>query len=161
MTTPQLPDRSDQADIAGVSGACDLPATWPSQPITQMAALSHVLDVACTPMGAPDDTLWVLFCDEADRLLAPIAIDTLADAPGDSAERARMLGNLMAGLADIDPSGSVLVARARVGGLSATDDDICWADAATRACADRVRLLGVHLVTPDGSRPVPAISRSA
>jgi hypothetical protein len=55
----------------------------------------------------------------------------------------------------------VLIALVRVGDLSATDDDIGWADAARQACAGRIRMLGVHLVTPDGSRGVPAIPRVA
>lgn len=158
MTTPQSPDSGDDPDVPSTS---DLPPTWPRQPVTHPAALLRVLDVACASIAAPDGTLCVLFCDADDRLLQPIAIDTLADAPAEPGERVRLLGNLMDGLAGIEPEGSVLVALARVGGLSATDDDVGWAEAAARACEGRVRLLGVHIVTPNGSRPVPAIPRVA
>ena len=161
MTTPQLPDGPDHSDVPDPSGIPDLPEMWPQQPVTHPAALSRVLDVASASIASPDGTLCVLVCDEDDRLVQPIAIDTLADAPGELQERVRLLGSLMDGLADITPAGSVLIAVARVGGLSATEDDIAWADAASRACAGRIRLLGVHLVTPDGSRPVPAIPRVA
>ena len=34
-------------------------------------------------------------------------------------------------------------------------DDVRWRDAAVAACASRVTLLGVHLVTVEGSRLVP------
>jgi hypothetical protein len=58
-------------------------------------------------------------------------------------------------LADLDPAAGVIAALARRGGLSVTPDDARWAEAIARATAGRVRLLGVHLVTPDGCRPVP------
>ena len=167
MTTPQSPDGPDVPGVPGipdvpdVRGVDDLPARRPSQPITHPAALARVLDVVCAAIAAPEGTLCVLFCDEDDRLVQPIAVDTLADAPREPDERIRLLSGLMDSLADIAPAGSVLVALARVGGLSATDDDISWADAVTAACAGRIRLLGVHLVTPDGSRPVPRTPRVA
>ena len=161
MTTPQFPDGPGHPGIPDPSDLPEMPPTWPRQPVTHPAALSRVLDVACASIASPDGTLCVLVCDEDDRLVQPIAIDTLADAPGEPEERVRLLGNLMDGLATLAPAGSVLIAVARVGGLSATEDDVCWADAASRACAGRIRLLGVHVVTPDGSRPVPAIPRVA
>jgi hypothetical protein len=157
MTTPRFPDSPDHPDVPDPSDRPELPPIWPRQPVTHPAALSRVLDVACASIASADGTLCVLFCDSDDRLLQPIAIDTLARAPAEPEDRVRLLGNLTGGLADLAPAGSVLIALARAGGLSATDDDICWADAASRACAGRIRLLGVHVVTPDGSRPVPAV----
>jgi hypothetical protein len=49
--------------------------------------------------------------------------------------------------------GSVLIAIARRDGLSATPDDQLWARAALGALTSW-RLLGVHVVTVRGSRPV-------
>lgn len=53
-------------------------------------------------------------------------------------------------------TGSVMVAVARRDGLSIRAADRALARAARAACGERVRLLGVHVVTLAGSREVCA-----
>lgn len=52
--------------------------------------------------------------------------------------------------------GSVLFAVARRDGLSVRPTDLAWCRAAERACSDGPRLLGLHVITVEGSREVPA-----
>ena len=66
-----------------------------------------------------------------------------------------MLAPLFSGLADDGLSSSLLLALGRPDGLSITPGDQAWRDAAERACAGAFRLIGVHVVTPHGSREVP------
>ena len=87
-------------------------------------------------------------------------IGEIAAAPGRSA-RGDLLVPVMRQVTDMEPDGGVLAAIARPGGLSATADDVAWADAVAAAAQGSVRLLGVHVVTLDGSRPVPADRHAA
>jgi hypothetical protein len=89
--------------------------------------------------------------DEA-RLLAPVVVGGLGDGiPAE--EREQALGTIVSALG---ARGCVLVAVARRHGLSIRVDDHDWADAARRACQGGPRLLGVHVITLDGSREVAA-----
>jgi hypothetical protein len=72
-----------------------------------------------------------------------------------------MLAPIMRTVNEMEPDGGVLAAIARPGGLSVTADDIAWADTVAASARGWVRLLGVHVITLDGSRPVPADRRAA
>ena len=80
-----------------------------------------------------------------------MVVGELPDDLTDS-DRERWLQTILGGTQGRD---SVLVAVARGYGLSLRDGDHAWARAAVRACADGPRLLGVHVITLDGSREVP------
>lgn len=138
----------------------DLPPDWPTLPITRPDLLPDVLDLVVGDEARATGTLTLLICDPADRLVCPIQITDIGDA---RAERTSHLTTVMAMAAELGPDVGVLAAVGRHGGLSATDDDHDWADALAASAAGNVRLLGVHVVTSDGSRPVPArvIRRSA
>lgn len=138
----------------------DLPADWPTLPITRRDLLPDVLDLVVTEHDRASGALWILICDRSDRLISPVQIPDLPDAPS-AADRARPLATLMEMVADIDAEAGVLAAIGRPGGLSVTADDRDWAEALAAAAIGRVRLLGVHVVTADGSRPVPAYPRAA
>lgn len=137
----------------------DLPEDWSSHPITDPALIADVLDLFVTTDSRYDGAVYLFLCDAQDRLMAPVSIDGSHVPTG--ADRVSTLSGLLQALAEHEPDAGVLVAIARPGGLSATDDDRDWAEAANRAATGRVRLLGVHVVTPDGSRPVPADRRAA
>lgn len=138
----------------------DLPDSWPSEPITGHARLPDVLDLVVSQQARRKGSLYLLLCDAAERLVLPMQISDLDPAPS-GRDRAHLLTALLAQLADVEPDASVLAAIARPGGLSATDDDQAWADALRGAVPGRARLLGVHVVTADGSRPVPSRHRAA
>jgi hypothetical protein len=138
----------------------DLPPDWPTLPITRSDLLPDVLDLVVGDEARASGTLTLLICDRSDRLVCPIQITDIGE-PG--AERTSHLVTAMATAAELDPDAGVLAAVGRHGGLSVTDDDRDWADALAASAAGNVRLLGVHVVTSDGSRPVPVrvIRRSA
>jgi hypothetical protein len=130
----------------------DLPADWPERPLTDPTLVADVLDLVVTERSRDAGALYLLLCDRDDRLLVPVAIDDIdRDAP--KAERVRVLSGL---LSHLEEPGSLLVAIARRGGLSVTADDELWARSVLSTLGGW-RLLGIHLVTPHGSRPLPRV----
>ena len=138
----------------------DLPPDWPTLPITRPDLLPDVLDLTVDEHDRASGALVLLLCDASDRVVSPVKITELADAPPGRA-RVETLAPIMDMLADIDGDAGVLAAIGRTGGLSATEDDRDWAQALAAATRGKVRLLGVHVVTADGSRPVPALRVAA
>jgi hypothetical protein len=138
----------------------DLPPDWPTRPITDAALLPDVLDLVVSEHARVTGSLFLLLCDPGDRLVLPVEIGELASAPAGPA-RAEMLAPIMRTVNEMEPDGGVLAAIARPGGLSVTADDIAWADTVAASARGWVRLLGVHVITLDGSRPVPADRRAA
>lgn len=132
----------------------DLPADWPTLPITRPDLVCDVLDLVVSEQARASATLTLLLCDSSDRLISPMQVADLDEAPL-GADRLEMLATIMDAAADIDSDAGVLAAIGRPGGLSVTADDLDWADALAATTARTVRLLGVHLVTAEGSRPVP------
>jgi hypothetical protein len=132
----------------------DLPSDWPDRPLTDPRLVADVLDLCVSLRARYDGSIVLLACDAADRLRQPFEIGCVSTAGGID-ERIDGFGAVFSLIADAETDGSVLAAIARPGGLSVTSDDICWADAIDAAACGRLRLLGVHVVTPDGSRPVP------
>jgi hypothetical protein len=136
----------------------DLPDDWSDRPLTDPALVSDVLDLVVMERDRRAGSLCLLLCDEEDRLLQPVAISEL-DEIRSEAERDRGLSTVIGVLGH---PGSVLVALARPDGLSIREDDVRWRAACVRVCAEHdVRLLGVHVVTCDGSREVPAGAAAA
>jgi hypothetical protein len=136
----------------------DLPDGWTQQPLTDPRLVADVLDLCVSDADRCAGALAILMCDEEGRLLQPGIISDL-DYDSSETERARMLGLFVTHLADFFDS--VLFAIARADGLSVTADDERWARAVQHACAGRVRLLGFHLITRDGSRLVPGTVSAA
>jgi hypothetical protein len=132
----------------------DLPDDWPSRPLTAPVLVADVLDLVVSPLSRSRGALYLLLCDDADRLLVPVAIDEV-ESEASSFQRVDLVARVLDMAAQTAPVGSLLAAVARPGGLSATADDESWAEAITVAADGRTRLLGVHVITPDGSRPVP------
>src|SRR5829696_8829971 len=105
-----------------------------------------------------EGAIGVLVGDADQRLLVPAMIGDVDDVPPD-ADRSEGLRNFVSAVVggmgtDAGPLG-LHFSIARRYGLSITPDDVRWRDAAIAACASRVTLLGVHLVTVEGSRLVP------
>ncbi len=132
----------------------DLPDAWPSRSLTAPAFVADVLDHVVSPLSRRRGALYLLLCDDADHLLVPVAIEEVhsEESPRQRADHVATVLDLAAQTGSI---GSLLAAVARPGGLSVTADDQSWAGAVAVAADGRTRLLGVHLVTPDGSRPLP------
>lgn len=131
----------------------DLPDNWPELPLTDQRLLADVLDLVVSEQSRRDGALYVLLCDEHARLMQPMAIDLL-EAPDDPDARRQLMASVIDVTKHLGEKGSYVVAIARRGGLSVTPDDEQWA-AAVVSTQGSWRLLGVHVVTRDGSRPVP------
>jgi hypothetical protein len=59
------------------------------------------------------------------------------------------------------PDATVLCAVARQGSLEITPADHAWAHRVEEAFAGQLELIGVHLVTLDGSLPIPMLDQAA
>jgi hypothetical protein len=142
-------------------GFQDLAGDLHDRPLTDGTAVADLLDLALTEQDRRSGTLAVVVCDERAR---PRVVQLIHDVPpGMGTERRDHTMRSLAGiLAEAVPQGRFLLARARPGGLSLTTDDLGW-----RRCVEEsfhahsLRLLGVHVVTPDGSREIPAGMGSA
>jgi hypothetical protein len=135
----------------------NLPENWNEIPLTEPAFVADVLDMCVFQRDRHRGALVLLLCDDEARLVQPVVVE---DVPPDldDAERARPFEVAAEAMGR---AGSLLVAIARRDGLSVTDEDRAWAAAAARVCGDDIRLLGVHVVTSFGSRPVPGRSEAA
>jgi hypothetical protein len=136
----------------------DLPDDWPDRPLTDPQLLSDVLDLTVSNRDRVAGAIGVLVCDSDQRLLVPAVIGEL-DQMAPDAGRLEGLRNFVSAVVDgIGADAGALglhFSIARRYGLSITPDDVRWRDAAIAACASRATLLGVHLVTVEGSRLVP------
>jgi hypothetical protein len=139
----------------------DLPNGWNLLPLTHPALLNDVLDLAVGAKARHDGGLSLMLCDKGERLLTPVEISPLTDAPESASDRAATLRPLLESVTEGIDDVTLLAAIGRPGGLSVTEDDVSWAEALARACDGVVRLLGVHLVTADGNRPIPWSPRAA
>ena len=134
----------------------DLPADWPSRPITDPEIWEDVLDLlVCQPTGA-GHSLAVLACHADGRLLQPMMIGPdigLCDqVVADNA-----VGAIVEVLGDAEPHGTVVIAVARPDGLSLTDDDHRWRAAFAAALQPTTwTLASAHVVTLTGSLAIPA-----
>jgi hypothetical protein len=136
----------------------DLPPQWAERPIHHPALVADVLDLLVPLSDRRAGALLVALCDAQGRLLQPCLVE---GEPG-HAEARRTPRFFAEALAELSPGGSMLVGIARSAGLSARPDDLEFAAAAQDACAEHgLRLLGVHVVTLEGSRPIPRLSEDA
>ncbi|MCO5300974.1 MAG: hypothetical protein M9886_13565 [Candidatus Nanopelagicales bacterium] len=136
----------------------DLPPDWPDIPLTDPTHIANVLDIFVSMKTRMNGGLLVLLCDPLRCPMQPILVEDFGRRPPEDGDQA--LKNMATSIAEVLPGATVLCAIARRGGLSITADDRAWRTAITRAFAD-VPLIGVHVVTPDGSRLVHPISAAA
>jgi hypothetical protein len=133
----------------------DLPADWPTMPLTDPRITDDVLDLLVSARDRDLGAIHVLMCDPGDRLVQPCVVDDV-NGPRAGLTQFEIIDPIAGALRHIEPDGSLLVAIARRRGLVITDDDRAWHQAAIDACRDSgVRLLGVHVVTHCGSARLP------
>lgn len=130
----------------------DLPDNPRDIPLSDPAYTADFLDLVVSERDRQRGALALLLCDDEDRMQVPVVVGDLAAELTDD-DRQRTVAAVVAAMGG---QGSVLVAVARRSGLSIRPDDHAWRRAAERACADGPRLIGVHVITLDGSREVPA-----
>lgn len=133
----------------------NLPPDWPSIPLTDPDHIADVLDIFVGIRDRMVGSLLILVCDDQRRPLQPIVINEIpvkAPPAGDKYNLARIAETV----AETVPGATVLCAVARRGPTRVTRTDQRWAATLQRAFAGRLELLGVHLVTPDGTAAVDA-----
>ena len=148
-------------------GFDDLPDDWSDRPLTDPQLLADVLDLVVMERDRRAGALGVLICDGHRRLALPVMISDLDEVAGDD-DRRKGLETIATAvrafdLADAGGTGrpGIHLAIARRDGLSITRSDRSWQRAARSVCGDEIDLLGVHVVTCDGSRTMPPVSVGA
>lgn len=132
----------------------NLPAEWPTIPLTDPHHIADVLDIYVGVRDRMAGSLLILICDEQRRPVQPVIINDIdADVPG--GEHLPLV-HIAEHVADLRPEATVLCAIARPGRTRVTKTDRRWAQALERVFAGRLELLGVHLITLDGSIPIAA-----
>ena len=137
----------------------DLPENWPTLPLTDPAHVADVLDVFVDLQARASGSLLLLLCDDLRRPIQPILIDSIDErrphrAGGSSPawptrwQAARRSPRFCA------RSPVAMVCRPR----STTD---AGDESSRKHSRGRVELLGVHLVTFDGSVPIGAVDEAA
>ena len=148
-------------------GFDDLPDDWSDRPLTDPQLLADVLDLVVMERDRRAGALGVLICDGHRRLALPVMISDLDELAGDDDRRKGLETIVMAvrgfDLGDAGGTGrpGIHLAIARRDGLSITRSDRSWQRAARSVCGDDIDLLGVHVVTCDGSRTIPPVGVGA
>ncbi|MBK6762071.1 MAG: hypothetical protein IPG68_01755 [Micrococcales bacterium] len=132
----------------------DLPADWPDMSLTDPAHIADVLDLFVSMQARFDGALFILVCDEQHRPVQPIQIDGVRGGPPDDAHS--LMSGMARTVAEVQPQGSVLCAIARRGSPMTRRSDLAWRDHITAAFGEHMPVIGVHVVTPEGSRLIHA-----
>ena len=135
----------------------DLPKDIAQRPLINEKLVADLLDLLIGDRDRRDGCLLIVVCDNESRLVQPIVITEMPGRP-DLQVIESAVAIVVASMVESEPDGALLVALGRRSGLSITADDQAWVQAIERGCQGRVRLLGVHVVTSEGSRPVPALT---
>jgi len=144
----------------------DLPADWPTRPITDPALFLDVVDLCVSEHHRAAGAVYVLLCDPQARLVQPCALPTgnrVSDARGvGDQERRGILDPFATALATQQPGGGLVVVVARPGRQEPTPADRRWHRAAQAVC-DRhdVRLLAAAVATPAGITPLTGSAETA
>jgi hypothetical protein len=134
----------------------DLPQNWPELSLTEPRLVADVLDLMVGPDDRQAGCIAVLACDSGVRLIQPMVIDDAPRACEPDLMR-RAVDIVVEALADVERAGTLIIAFGRPDGLSVTADDRAWAAAAVEALEGTAwSLSSAHVVTPAGSRPIPA-----
>lgn len=132
----------------------NLPAEWPTIPLTDPHHIADVLDIFVGVRDRMAGSLLILICDEQRRPVQPVIINDIdGAAPGGEH---LPLADIAEHVADLQPEATVLCAIARPGRTQVTRTDRRWAKSFERVFAGRLELLGVHLITLDGTLPIAA-----
>lgn len=137
----------------------NLPADWPTIPLTDPDHIADVLDIFVSPSDRRAGSLLILICDEERRPVQPVVINDIdAGRPwGDHVPLERIARQV----ADLKPDATVLCAVARTGHTRVTKTDRRWAQTLERAFAGHLELLGIHLITLDGTQRITTESNEA
>lgn len=137
----------------------DLPPDWPAISLTDPAHVTDVLDLFVTMQARFEGALFILVCDEQRRPVQPIQIDGVRGAPPEDMHG--VLEEMARTIAEARPQAGVLCAVARRGATLVRPSDLAWRDCLDATFGPHLPVLGVHVITPDGSRLIHTMPRSA
>ena len=129
----------------------DLPEEWDSIPLTDPDHIANVLDLFVSLEARRNGCLLMLICDEERLPVQPVLIDHMPACP--PADALPFLAQLGATIGE-RPGAGVLVAIGRQRKLRVTANDLAWRATIERAFSGHVEVLGVHVITYDGTLPV-------
>ncbi len=144
--------------LAGMSFS-DLPPEWPTLPLHDPKHIADVLDLFVEHRARLAGSLVILVCDELRRPLQPVVIEGTDPHPPSNARR--VFAPIAANIAASAPGAGVLCAIARRAPLRVSAGDRAWQRCIHEAFGEHVDVLGVHLVTLDGSRPITGLGSAA
>lgn len=133
----------------------NLPKNWDEEPVDRPDRINDLLDLFVNERARERGALLILICDPDGYLLAPCIVEDIPQELTDEDCRQGLGGFIEAVRVD-DVAGAVLIAVGRADGLSLTETDRRWRSAAEELCGDDIRVLGVHLITQHGTRPIAA-----
>lgn len=147
----------DPASVGHASGMNfeNLPKNWDEAPVDRPDRIADLLDLLVSEEARERGALLILICDGGGYLLAPCIVEDVPREPSVD-ECGETLAGFMLAIRENDDARSVLLAVGRPDGLSLTEADRRWRIAAEELCGDDIRLLGVHLITHHGTRPIAA-----
>lgn len=133
----------------------NLPKNWDETPVDRPDRIADLLDLLVSERARDSGALLILICDRDGYLLAPCIVE---DMPREASitECRQALSGFFQAMRENDQAESVLLAVGRPDGLSLTEADRRWYAVAEELCGDDIRLLGVHLITHHGTRPIAA-----
>ena len=137
----------------------DLPEDWPTIPLTDPTHVANVLDIFVSMEARAVGSLLLLVCDELRRPVQAIEVAEISRSPlPDSVEILRPIAST---IADALPDATLLCAIARTGSLQPRRSDAAWGDCLHEAFADRIPIIGIHVVTPRGTLDLGLGERAA
>lgn len=117
-------------------------------------AIREHLEIALDPRDRAQRGVRFVLCDADNRVMVHCPVDDLPEdlEPEDCAHFVSVFASA---LAEGDEAGGILVAITRPGSATVTDTDRHWFRATHEVCSQTgVRVLGVHLLTPDDHREI-------
>lgn len=132
----------------------NLPADWPTIPLTDPDHIADVLDIFVGHRDRMVGSLLILVCDEQRRPVQPLIINDIDSGHPD--EGRLPLARVAQVVADGMPDATILCAIARTGRSRVTKTDRRWAHMLEHAFSGRLELIGIHLITLEGTTPITA-----
>jgi hypothetical protein len=137
----------------------DLPEDWLHRPVTDPALFDDVVDLVVTDRDRERGALYILLCDEGDRLLQPCAVTDLGSGCEPDPQ---LIEPFAKALVCQCPDGGLVVVVARGGVPAPRETDVRWARAAEAICASwDARLLAAAVATPAGVFRLSALDSQA
>lgn len=137
----------------------DLPKDWRNTPLIDPTHIANVLDVFVSLEDRARNSLLILICDEGRRPFQPVIVNEIDS--GSPYQARPFLERLARTVADANPNATILFAIARRDRLRVSRNDREWKRAIEASFGDSLEVMGVHVITFEGSIPIPDLAAAA